>query len=74
MEEAQTQVERLRHWVCGSYKVRGRRGPLELKVDAAIGVAEKRDGDTLVDLLGRADAAMYVEKAGMRKGISGRKG
>jgi diguanylate cyclase (GGDEF)-like protein len=66
LEEAQTQVERLRHWVCGSYKLRGRSGALELKVDAAIGVAEKREGEKLVDLLGRADEAMYEQKAGMR--------
>lgn len=72
IEEARTQVDRLRHWVCGSYKLRGRNGQLELKVDAAIGVAEKRAGDSLEDLLGRADAAMYEQKAAARKAVRAR--
>ncbi len=64
--EAQAQIERLRKWICGSYGVQSRSGPIKLKVEASIGLAEHQPGETIKDLLARADAAMYVCKSAGR--------
>jgi diguanylate cyclase (GGDEF)-like protein len=70
--EAEAQIERLRLWVCGNYDVKARSGPLKLKMEASIGLAEQRQGETMRDLLARADAAMYVCKsAGKAKAQGG---
>ena len=68
---AQAQIERLGEWVCGSYKVIGKSGPVPLKMNASIGLAEHVPGETMKDLLARADAAMYERKAVSRKNGSG---
>lgn len=65
--EAEPQIERLRAWVCSDYAVVGRNGSLKLHVSASIGLAEGAPGETLKDLLARADAAMYGHKAASRK-------
>ena len=65
-QEAGTQMDRLRKWVFGTYSVEGPAGPMKLKVDASIGLAEFRPGETLKKLLERADAAMYQDKAANR--------
>jgi diguanylate cyclase (GGDEF)-like protein len=67
MAEAQAQIDRLRDWVCGSYKVNGKAGPASLKINASIGLAEHVPSQTVKDLLARADAAMYELKAASRK-------
>jgi diguanylate cyclase (GGDEF)-like protein len=61
--EAEAQIERLREWVCGSYGVQAREGRMKLKLEASIGLAEHRRGETMKDLLARADAAMYASKS-----------
>lgn len=71
LEEAEAQTERLRKWVCGNYTLEGRRGQgragaLRLRVDASIGLAAHGPGEEMKDLLARADAAMYEQKAGTR--------
>jgi diguanylate cyclase (GGDEF)-like protein len=63
MKEAKKQTDRLIEWVCGSYSVHGVNGPLKLKVNASIGLAEYFHGEQLKWLLSRADAAMYEHKA-----------
>jgi diguanylate cyclase (GGDEF)-like protein len=63
LAEAEAQIDRLRVWICGSYDVKARGGPLKLKVDASIGLAEKKAGESMKDLLARADAAMYASKS-----------
>lgn len=65
------QIERLSAWVCGDYAVGPRSGPMKLKVDASIGLAERGAGETMKDLLARADAAMYVRKLAARAKGSG---
>jgi diguanylate cyclase (GGDEF)-like protein len=60
---AKTQAIRLKEWVCGSYTVQGRSGPLKLRIDASIGLAERAPGETVKDLLARADASMYADKS-----------
>lgn len=67
LDEARAQVDRLRDWVCGGYKVNGKSGPGSLKINASIGVAESRPQEPMRDLLARADAAMYDLKAVARK-------
>ncbi|MGB0063530.1 MAG: GGDEF domain-containing protein [Terracidiphilus sp.] len=66
MEEAQAQIERVRKWVCGNYEVKGTAGTLKLRVNASIGMAAHAADETMKDLLARADAAMYEQKASSR--------
>jgi len=66
LSEASAQTERLSKWVCGNYSVQGRSGPQKLRVDASIGLAEHKHGESMKDLLARADAAMYLHKAATR--------
>jgi diguanylate cyclase (GGDEF)-like protein len=71
MTDAQAQIDRLRDWVCGSYKVNGKSGPGSLQINASIGVAEHAPPETMNQLLARADAAMYEFKAVSRKNAGG---
>jgi len=64
--DAQAQIDRLSAWVCGSYKVEGNSGPVQLQVDASIGLAESRPSEALKGLIARADAEMYRQKAAGR--------
>jgi diguanylate cyclase (GGDEF)-like protein len=71
LPEASTQADRLREWVCGSYKIQADSGHVSLTVDVSIGVAECLPGDTMRDVLNRADAAMYQRKAASRESGAG---
>jgi diguanylate cyclase (GGDEF)-like protein len=64
--EAEAQVERLRDWMSGSYNVQSINGPLKLKVQSSIGFASHVRGESMKDLLARADAAMYQHKRSPR--------
>jgi len=68
LQEAQGQIDRLREWVCVNYTVRGSSGPIKLRVKASIGFAERLPGETMKELIDRADAEMYREKAASRAG------
>lgn len=61
--EATSQIERLKEWVCGSYTLHGRNGEIKLPVSASVGMAAYHAGETLQQLLDRADAEMYRAKA-----------
>lgn len=77
MQAARAQVDRLREWVCGNYKVQAINGTKSLKVNASIGLAEFIPGEPMKSVLDRADAAMYQNKAANRKsqnGVPGRAG
>ncbi len=63
LTEAQAQTDRVTAWICGSYAVHGASGPVKLKVEASIGLAEHQPDEPLKGLLARADAAMYKNKA-----------
>ncbi|HEY5055057.1 MAG TPA: GGDEF domain-containing protein [Acidobacteriaceae bacterium] len=69
LEVAQRQLERIRQWVFGEYSVRTARGkePLKVNVEAAVGLAEWVPGETLEELLKRADGQMYEEKRAGRR-------
>jgi two-component system chemotaxis response regulator CheY len=56
------QLNRITSLVSRSYIVQASEGPLKLKVDVSTGLAEHIPGGTMRELLGRADAAMYVRK------------
>jgi diguanylate cyclase (GGDEF)-like protein len=70
LEEAEAQTERLRKWVCGNYSVPGNNGTLKLRVDASIGLAAYASGEEMNELVGRADAAMYKQKARARINVA----
>jgi diguanylate cyclase (GGDEF)-like protein len=64
--KAKAKIDRLREWVCGNYTVQVRSGPIKLRVDASIGLAEHLPMETMKGLLARADAEMYRQKAASR--------
>jgi diguanylate cyclase (GGDEF)-like protein len=64
---AKTQMDRLREWVCGSYTVQAKSGPMKLRVGASFGLAEHKPGETTKELLALADADMYRQKSESRK-------
>lgn len=65
--QAMAQIDRLRKWVCGNYMVQANSVPAKVRVDASIGLAERQAGETLKQLVERADAEMYRDKAASRK-------
>jgi len=73
MREAEPQIERLRAWVCGDYALQSRGGRMKLRLEASIGLAERAPGETMKDLLARADAAMYGRKAATRSKAGARR-
>ena len=67
LEDARGHVERVRKWVFGDYTVRGEGPPRKLAVDASVGVAAWRGGETIAEMFARADADMYQQKKAMGK-------
>ena len=61
---ATAMIDRMRKWVFGHYSlsVGGDGTKTRIRVDAAIGIAEWRPGETATDIAARADEAMYAEK------------
>ena len=66
LPEARARIERLSKWVCGHYTIPVKAGTKKLRVDASIGLAEYRPKEPINDLIARADAAMYQQKAASR--------
>lgn len=73
MEDTRGYVQRIREWVFGPYTVHGgtKKSAQVLLMDAAIGVAEWRGGQTMHELIAEADAAMYREKESSYTGQNG---
>jgi diguanylate cyclase (GGDEF)-like protein len=59
---ASARLERIRRWANGSYTVKRDSNAPKVKVTAAVGIAQWNPGDSMRDILGRADAAMYADK------------
>jgi diguanylate cyclase (GGDEF)-like protein len=59
---ASARLERVRRWVNGSYAVKGNPDAPKVNVTAAVGAAQWNPGESMLDVLGRADAAMYADK------------
>jgi len=68
LPEAETHIDRLSKWVCGSYTIERESGQLKLQVDASIGLAEHQPAEPLKALVDRADAEMYHHKTAARLG------
>lgn len=66
LQEAEAQIDRVREWVCVKYTVQGGSAPVKLNVHASIGIAERLPGESMKELIDRADAEMYREKAASR--------
>ena len=61
--QAAQRTERLRQWIDGEYTIEGRDEKIRLQVTASIGLVEWRHGETMNDIIARADADMYRHKA-----------
>lgn len=68
IEEAKIQIDRLRAWACGAYKMAVSLAPIEVQVEASIGLAERAPEESMSSLLARADAEMYRTKNATRNG------
>jgi len=68
LAEAQAQADRLRAWVCGNYTLQLNSSAKKLRVEASLGLAEHVAGESMKELVERADAAMYRVKAASRMG------
>ena len=64
---AKAHLERLQKWLFGEYDVQVGTETRKVPMDASIGVAEWQGGETMNDVLGRADAAMYQQKKVAKK-------
>jgi diguanylate cyclase (GGDEF)-like protein len=69
LASAKSQVERMRQWVFGEYTVQlgSNAGKTKVTVDAAVGMAQWKPGETIRAVVERADTAMYEEKNRSRK-------
>lgn len=61
--DAAGQASRLQAWISKPYHVPGRTGYLNLRMNASVARAEWREGDTLYDLLERADAQLSSQRS-----------
>lgn len=61
---AKSQIARMRQWVFGEYTLQlsPTAGKAKVTVDAAVGVAQWKPGETIHSVIERADIAMYEEK------------
>ena len=64
LKAAKSQIERMQKWVLGEYTIPlgPDKGELKVSVDASIGVAQWQPGETIQQVIERADAAMYKDK------------
>jgi diguanylate cyclase (GGDEF)-like protein len=62
LPEAQARVQRMQEWVLGSYTVQKASEESKIDMTAAVGLAEWQPGETLKEVVARADALMYQEK------------
>ncbi len=62
-EEVRDRIEPVGKWVYGDYTVQANGQMLNVSVRASVGMATWRPGETAAQLVARADAAMYQEKA-----------
>ncbi len=67
-EQMRDRIEPIRKWVCGDYTIQIAGEPRKVSIHASVGMAAWRPGETAAELIARADAAMYLEKAQKSKG------
>ncbi len=61
------QAERLRAWISRQYVIPGRSGHASVLLEAAVGCAQYREGDTVQEILERADAALCTRSESARQ-------
>ncbi|MES1254226.1 MAG: GGDEF domain-containing protein [Acidobacteriota bacterium] len=61
--DAQQYVDRIEKWVFGNYTIESAAGPRKVQVHGSIGLEEWKPGETVAEVVERADAAMYQRKA-----------
>jgi diguanylate cyclase (GGDEF)-like protein len=66
-EEVRDRIAPVGKWVYGDYTVQMDGQTRKVAVHASLGMASWRPGETAAELIARADAAMYQEKAQKRK-------
>jgi diguanylate cyclase len=64
--DAQSHVDRIEKWVVGDYTIESASGPQKVQLQASIGLEEWTPGQTMKEIVDRADAAMYTRKSGRR--------
>ena len=63
LASAESQMDRMRKWVLGDYTIQlAASPPVKVSLDASIGVAQWQPGETMQQIIERADSAMYREK------------
>lgn len=66
LNEAKTRVEGVCQWALGTYVVKTGADERSVNVTASIGIAAWHAGESALEVLARADAAMYQEKTAQR--------
>lgn len=66
-EEITSRIEPVRKWIDGDYAIKVGGETRNVGVHASMGTASWRSDETAIELVARADAAMYAEKAIRRK-------
>ncbi|HWF91826.1 MAG TPA: GGDEF domain-containing protein [Terriglobales bacterium] len=63
IESARPQIQRVQKWVLGDYTIQKNTGEeVKVSANAAIGLVQWKSGETVKEVIARADAAMYQEK------------
>ena len=62
LAEAQSWIQRIQQWVCGTYALPCAPEGTKVKMSAAIGAAEWRPGEDFKQVVARADTLMYEQK------------
>jgi diguanylate cyclase (GGDEF)-like protein len=63
LASAESQMDRMRNWVLGDYTIQLAAGTaVKVTVDASIGVAQWQPGESMQQVIERADSAMYQQK------------
>jgi diguanylate cyclase (GGDEF)-like protein len=67
LQDAKAKLDRLYEWVFGEYPIVFENQPQKVRVSAAVGLAGWTAGESVTDLIERADRAMYQEKPAARR-------
>jgi len=68
--DARVQVARLQPWISGPYLVPGRSGHVSVRLSTTIGLSEFCNGDSVQDILERADAALCAVREQARAEVT----
>jgi diguanylate cyclase (GGDEF)-like protein len=70
LHEAMRHIENLPKWLFGDYKITVGGVTRKMQVRASFGVAAWQTGETALEVVGRADAAMYGQKNSLPKAVA----